>query len=117
MRWFFHLIGKIRKWWRHRRRRHSFTGVAHLESSADPTAELAAKKLVLIGPEGKPKWLRFACPCGCGQVVALNLMGSHYPRWQVQLHNDGSLTAQPSVDSEKCGSHFWIRRNRINWVI
>lgn len=116
MRWFFRLIGLIRKWWRHRRRRQHFEGVLHVDSSVDPAAALNGHKLVLIGPAEKPKWLRFACPCGCGQIIALNLMASHYPRWQVQLHDDGSLTAVPSVDSRICGSHFWIRRSKIDWV-
>jgi hypothetical protein len=88
----------------------------HLESDADPAQELAAGKLVLVGPATKPKWLRMACPCRCGDIIALNLMTSHYPHWTAQLHEDGTLTALPSVDSTKCGSHFWIKRNNIQWV-
>jgi hypothetical protein len=43
-------------------------------------------------------------------------MTSHSPHWSTQLHEDGSLTATPSVDSRNCGCHFWIRRNKIDWV-
>jgi hypothetical protein len=82
----------------------------------DPARDLAAKRLVLIGTKDKPKWLRFKCPCGCGDVIALNLMTSHYPRWTVERHKDSTLTVHPSVDAKTCGSHFWIRHSHIDWV-
>jgi hypothetical protein len=116
MRYLRALFRSIRQWWRNRKRRHRFAGFIHLESSVDPALELKAGKLVLIGPKEKPKWLRLKCPCGCGDIIALNLMASHYPRWFVEIHEDGTLTANPSVDAKICGSHFWICRNRIKWV-
>lgn len=116
MRWFWNLIESIRRWWTGRRRRQAFGPTVILDSATDPVAELAQGKLVLIGTAEKQKWLRFKCPCGCGDVIALNLMASQRPRWTVQLHEDGTLTAHPSVDSDRCGSHFWIRRSKIQWV-
>jgi hypothetical protein len=68
-----------------------------------------------VGTNEKKKWLRFVCPCGCGAVLALNLMRSQTPCWTVQEHEDGSISVQPSVDAQKCGAHFWVRRNRIDW--
>jgi hypothetical protein len=97
-------------------RQDRFKGVAFVEQSHDPTKELHASKLVVIGKSSKPKWLRFRCPCGCGDVIALNLMTSHFPHWSVEIHDDGTLTAHPSVDAKTCGSHFWIRHNLIEWV-
>ena len=72
--------------------------------------------LVLAGSPERPKWLRFDCPCRCGEVLALNLMASHSPRWAAESHEDGTLSVRPSVDATRCGSHFWIRRSRIDWV-
>ncbi len=115
-RLFFWLFDPIRRWWRRRKRRKAFSGAVQLESSVDPGLQLKAGKLVLVGPKEKPKWLRFQCPCGCGDVIALNLMASHYPRWTVEIHKDGTLSAMPSIDATTCGSHFWIRRNKIRWV-
>jgi hypothetical protein len=116
IRWFFRVLAWIWQRCRWRKRRRAFKGVIQLDSSVDPASEMAAGKLVLIGPGEKPKWLRFKCPCGCGDVIALNLMVSHYPRWSVEIHKDGTLTAMPSVDAKTCGSHFWIRRNKVDWV-
>lgn len=104
------------RWWRPPQRRHEFSGVVFVDSAEDPAREIRRHRLVLIGTAEKPKWLRFACPCSCGDVLALNLMRSRSPHWTVQQHDDGTLTVHPSVDSTTCGAHFWIRRNRIQWV-
>lgn len=116
MQWLLRLLTRIHKWWRSRRRLDSFSGVVRIDSSADPAADLHAGRLVLIGPREKPKWLRFVCPCQCGDVIALNLMASHSPRWTVKDHEDGTITVTPSIDAGMCGSHFWIQRNRVVWT-
>lgn len=116
LKWFASLLNCIRGWWRNRRRQHSFPVVVVVDSSNDPSSAINAGKLVLVGTAEKPKWLRFRCPCRCGDVIAINLMASHSPRWAVELHADGTLTVFPSVDSTTCKSHFWIRRSKIIWV-
>jgi hypothetical protein len=113
-------VGRLWRWFTSKFRRdrqyHDFTGVARVGPGEDPEREVKRRKLVLVGPAEKPKWLRFSCPCRCGAVIALNLMKSHSPCWTVEVHADGTLTLHPSVDATTCGSHFWIRRNRIHWV-
>ena len=116
MGWIARAFSILRTWWRRRRRRRSFAGVVRLDSDVDPANELAAARLVLVGPEGKPKWLRLQCPCRCGQVIALNLMPSHRPRWKVEEEPEGEISVHPSVNSRSCGAHFWIRKNQIQWV-
>jgi hypothetical protein len=110
------LIKRLKNWWRKHLRLRQFRGVAFLAPDADPSSALKTRVLVLVGSLEKPKWLRFICPCRCGEVIALNLMGSYYPRWEIILHSNGTLSVTPSVDSKKCNSHFWIRRNQIEWV-
>ena len=96
-------------------RRMSFDGFEYSESRGLPDSNLKDGKLLLTGSAQKPKWLSFKCPCGCGNVVSLNLMESHYPAWSVTFEKRG-LTVSPSVDVTTCGSHFWIRNNQISWV-
>lgn len=72
--------------------------------------------LVVIGTHDAPKWLRFACPCRCGDITALNLMSAHQPRWSINYEIDGTVTVSPSIDARRCGSHYWIRRNRVEWI-
>ena len=115
--WFRRIWGAIVGWLTGKQKRHTaFTGVVFLAADVDPAGELRQRKLVLIGSREKAKWLRFECPCKCGEVIALNLMASHTPRWSVELHDDGTVTVHPSVDATNCRSHFWIRRSRIDWV-
>jgi hypothetical protein len=115
-RWIGRLWHRFTARWRRGRRHHDFTGVVLVGSGADPAPAIQERKLVLIGSAQEPKWLRFGCPCRCGSVIAVNLMKSHTPHWTVELHPDGTLTLHPSVDATACGSHFWVRRNRIQWV-
>jgi hypothetical protein len=61
------------------------------------------------------KWILFTCPCGCDQQIALNLMRSHFPRWEVEVHSTKSFTLHPSVDSTTCGAHFWVRNGQVIW--
>lgn len=114
--WIQQIFSRFWSWMTGERRLTSFQGVVFLESDVDPVAELARQKLVLIGSGETAKWLRFSCPCRCGEVIALNLMQSHSPHWRVEQHDDQTLTVSPSVDATQCGSHFWIRHNQINWV-
>jgi len=93
--------------------RFSIVVLAETQSALDPRTRPGI--LVLVGTNTKFKWLRFVCPCGCNDVQALNLMESHRPVWQVEMHEDRTVTILPSVLARKCGAHFWIRRNRIYW--
>ena len=98
-----------------RKRREMFKGIAYAGPHEDATQALRDHRLVLVGTPEKTKWLRFLCPCGCGEVQALNLMPSHSPVWTVTVHEDETITVAPSVDARGCGAHFWVRRNRIDW--
>jgi Family of unknown function (DUF6527) len=72
--------------------------------------------LYIVG-KPRPKWAIMACPCRCGQRIDVNLMESRQPSWR--LSSDGKeVSLHPSLwmPKEKCGSHFWIRQNRIDWV-
>jgi hypothetical protein len=56
------------------------------------------------------------CPCGCGDVVQLNLLPTTRPRWRVEDHPNGTVTLFPSVWRQKgCRSHYHLRRGVIVW--
>jgi hypothetical protein len=114
--WLRNLIDALRRWLFGARRRDRFASVVLMDATANASKELGQGKLVLVGSEEKQKWLRFECPCGCREILALNLMKSHTPHWTVTRHDDGTVSVHPSVDATTCGSHFWIRRNDIQWV-
>lgn len=74
-----------------------------------------AGQLLIVGSEAKAKWLKFICPCGCREILALNLMASHSPRWSITRDGKNTVTVTPSVHTTTCGAHFFIRSNRIDW--
>ncbi|MCM8921432.1 MAG: hypothetical protein LC540_15440 [Candidatus Thiodiazotropha sp.] len=56
------------------------------------------------------------CPCGCGELIILNLVGNH-PVWKLTMSGDNPITLHPSVwRTRGCESHFWVRQGRIVWV-
>lgn len=75
------------------------------------------KAKVYIAGEGDHLWAAaMMCPCGCGQVIELNLLKQTRPCWSVQEHADGTVTLAPSVWRQKgCRSHFLLRHGRIDW--
>jgi hypothetical protein len=72
--------------------------------------------------------VRFLCPCGdpnCLHILPVN--GHGKVSWGFEEHEDGTVTLSPSIFrrvhhypernlSVGCGSHFFIRRNRVDWV-
>jgi hypothetical protein len=78
--------------------------------------DVIGNRLYVVGTPGKYKWAILSCPCGCNERIDVCLMPSARPRWGLTLRN-GRASLSPSiwVPSERCGSHFWIRRNQIIW--
>jgi hypothetical protein len=54
------------------------------------------------------------CCCGCGQKVVTPLSPA---KWQLRRDGD-TVTLYPSIGNWNfpCRSHYWIRRNRIEWA-
>jgi hypothetical protein len=78
-----------------------------LAAAGHPVIEEKAKRGV---------WLSITCPCRCGTTLRLNLMRSQRPAWTAVVDPRARLTVSPSVDVPACGSHFWIRAGRVDWV-
>lgn len=80
----------------------------------NPEKKVSKNTLVLIYGGAYPKWLRFQCPCGCGEELALPLMPNHNPHWEVIIHPNDTLTVVPSINvTRQCGAHFFIRENKV----
>lgn len=55
------------------------------------------------------------CACGCGSIVVLPLSRKD---WIVTFDGE-TVSFSPSVWNRRmpCGAHYWIKRNRIVWVV
>lgn len=112
MTFFERLHSLVRGFLRALRRTDSFSDVEEVNSATAPRRQ---RQILLVGTPEKLKWVKFICPCGCGQVIALNLMTSHYPRWTLSRDGVGRVTLSPSVHSTTCGAHFFVRSNSVEW--
>ena len=76
-----------------------------------------ATGVVYLVGEGQHLWsVAFLCPCGCGELVQLNLLPDTRPQWDVRTHEDTTVSLTPSVWRTKgCRSHFFLRRGRVEW--
>lgn len=56
------------------------------------------------------------CPCGCGDVLVLNLdRNVDATSWNIRLR-ENRLTLMPSVwRRDGCGAHFVLEENRVWW--
>jgi hypothetical protein len=61
--------------------------------------------------------IAFICPCGCGDVIYLNLLPKANPRWYYKKNWFRKISIFPSIRRTiGCRSHFCIWRNRVRWV-
>jgi len=105
----------LNRLWQRFARRHSLGKLHYVESMQD-IPDCLADHAYIVGLQ-KPKWVVIACPCGCGEKIEINLMRSRTPQWELKI-NAGTISLWPSLwmTDKKCGSHFWIERNRVIWV-
>lgn len=83
----------------------------------DLPGRLNPKSVYLVG-ENEHFWcVALLCPCGCREVIQLNLVTNTRPLWTFELHkNTNTLTLRPSVcRTSGCRSHFFLRGGRVDW--
>ncbi len=54
------------------------------------------------------------CACGCGNKVVLPIDPDFWSVW----YDGESVSLKPSIGNYQfpCKSHYWIKRNRVEWV-
>jgi len=94
-----------------------FTGPYRTEIVAEtlPT-KLKRRTIYIVMDDGFEEFAAMNCPCGCNEVLYMNLLPDERPCWKVSCHANGTATLHPSVWRKKgCQSHFWFRRGEITW--
>jgi len=77
---------------------------------------LNSRTIYIIQEDGYKEQAAMICPCGCGNVLHMNLLPDERPCWQVIHHKDKTISLHPSVWRKKdCRSHFWLRGGRVYW--
>lgn len=69
--------------------------------------------IAIIGTKKNPKWLLLNCPCGCHEILRVNLSPAMGLAWRINFISDDTLSLYPSVDLESgCKAHFILRANK-----
>jgi len=69
--------------------------------------------LVLVIPNKRPKSVKLICPCGCGEIISVNLMPETGKAWRISYDRKLGLSLRPSVWlTSGCRSHFILRNNK-----
>ena len=85
----------------------------------DVPEQFRTRNVYLIGENGHFWCAAMLCPCGCGEVIQLNLVNGSRPRWRFELDpRTQAISLRPSIwRTVGCRSHFVLRRGRVQWVM
>lgn len=112
------LKDRVIDWWRRRRwTKARYSRMAYFSGRSEAPELPPRRTLAVVGSPTRPKWAVFACPCGHGHSIALNLSSTRRPAWRLVVE-DGEPSLHPSVDSltDRRRCHFWLRDGHVHWV-
>ncbi|XXF91136.1 DUF6527 family protein (plasmid) [Tabrizicola sp. M-4] len=88
-----------------------------IEVDGSLPSQLKKNTLYIVAEDGFQEQAAMLCPCGCAQILHLNLLPDERPVWRVLRNRDGTTSLRPSVWRKRgCHSHFWFRDSRVIWV-
>lgn len=82
-----------------------------------PDIECIRNKVIYIVGETGFEWaVAFKCPCGCGDLIHLNLLQEASPSWQINFDKMGRISLSPSIERiVRCKSHFTLIKGMVVW--
>ncbi len=79
--------------------------------------KLKIKTVYVVQEDGYLEHVSILCPCGCKEILHMNLIPDERPCWQVTDHPDRTVSISPSIwRKQGCKSHFWLQHGRVYWV-
>lgn len=92
-----------------------YSGVISVpDQSAARTGALESETIAIV-ERGVPRWAVFRCPCGCGELLTINLDRRVGPHWRLIRRKSG-VSLSPSVwRTSGCHSHFILWKNQV-WM-
>ena len=91
----------------------SFTGKFSSRDEAGASLKMSGDTALVH--RGVARMLLMNCPCGCGDVLVINLDSRAGPAWRIYRRGE-AISLYPSYWRDtKCESHFILWRNIIYW--
>lgn len=108
MKSFWEIRAKFAEWFQPE---HKFVYVDDLPEKVND------KTIYIVGNSKQPWLLAFTCPCGCQNIIQLNLLKDADPCWKYKVTKKNKINISPSVwRTTGCKSHFFVRKSKIDWV-
>lgn len=83
----------------------------------DLPKKVGNKIFYIVGEKEQPWLIAFNCPCGCSNLIQLNLLKEAYPCWKYKVTKKSKLNISPSVwRISGCKSHFTVHKSKIDWI-
>jgi hypothetical protein len=93
-------------------RRVTWRGVVASRSEASTVVQAAGDAALVL--RTRPRLLVLGCPCGCGEVLPINLDERAGPAWRLYRGTRGASLYPSVVRETGCQSHFIIWRDEIS---
>jgi hypothetical protein len=85
------------------------------ESRDEAASSLSASGDAALVKRGVLRMLLIKCPCGCGDLLVINLDSRSGPAWRVYKRGS-SFSLYPSYWRDSfCKSHFVLWKNQVHW--
>ena|ERR1700733_338890 len=95
-----------------------YSEIVRVRDQAEARERLKAGVLVIVMPNKRAKSLKLLCPCGCGEVISVNLMPGNEGAWRLDYEANHGLSLWPSVWlTSGCRSHFILRHNKARLLL
>ncbi len=87
---------------------------AIVNARSDTNGRLRLRGDAVLVRRDTPRWLIMVCPCGCNDVIPINLDERSGPAWEYYAGQTNGLSVFPSIWRDTgCKSHFIIWYGRI----
>lgn len=78
--------------------------------------EIEDNKIYIVGENGYEWQGAFNCPCGCGDLIQLNLLEGGENIWRIASRNSKKISITPSINRTMgCKSHFTVTNGKVRW--
>lgn len=99
--------------WRRRFRNVPYGNLSIVHTQAEGLQHLKERwSLALVMANSSPKLLMFECPCGCQEILRINLIPGTRRAWRLKIDLANRASLYPSVDlMAGCRTHFVLNGN------
>ncbi|MGN6211513.1 DUF6527 family protein [Parafilimonas sp.] len=87
------------------------------KTTDDMPDTFAENRVYIIQNEGYSWQAVMVCPCGCKNILHMNLIKEYKPSWKLEVYKNKIVTLHPSISrTVGCKSHFFIRKGKVIWA-